>query len=394
MLRATFRKRGSGKALPPATVDVSHHLLPAGGTRTLDGRKNASWDNLPPGLHSFGYTRAGATGKYAETFDLRPGRRYSLSLNLNSPFRPIPLNLPAFSGLPPAHASLVKLPRGGWLMAFTHGDAQGEKIMLTSSPDGVTWETAWEFAHNSIFQTSRPSLVVDEGGTIWMVHFSKRVDTALFSSGYYHLWATDSRDGKTWSLPKPLRMKKWSQYDQTAHLARGGKGTVWVFVNGHFGGGDSPGSISNPKPLALGAAKGMHPENPHATFDKAGRCHLVFDDIGRGIYYTRSDDMKTWLKPVLVAEAPRNSRVRFAQLLLAGSRAALIYEAQSGSRLLRGELTAGGIRFGKPIQITNNWIPLNGAKMVRDGKMLYLPAGKGTNIWMLRGRFDEVMKAP
>lgn len=392
-LRATFRPVGRGKAPPPGTVKVSHELLPAGGTRMLDGRKNASWDNLAPGRHTFAYTHANSAGRYEEAFEVQPGRRYGLSLNLASPFRPVPLNGQAFTTSSPAHASLLKLPGGGWLMAYTAGGPQRELILLTGSRDGVTWQKPWAFAHNSIFQTSRPSLAVDDGGAIWMVFFSKRLDTAHFSSGHFHLWATESPDGRTWSLPKPVRTGQWSQYHQTAHLARGAKGKLWLFVNNLCARGDSPAAIADPKPLALGLPSRVHPENPHATFDKAGRCHLVYDDFGRGIYYTRSDDMATWLEPVRLVAAEKNSRARFAQLVLDGSRAALICETTRGSRLMRGELTAEGVRLGRPTVIANHWIPLNGAKAVRDGKSLLLPAGKGANVWLLRARFDEVLSA-
>ena len=156
----------------------------------LDGRKGAAWDNLAPGRHTFAFTHPKSTGRYEETFELRADRPYSLSLNLASPFRPVPLNGQAFTTLSPAHASLLKLPGGGWLMAYTAGGPHLELILLTRSLDGVRWQKPWAFAHNSIFQTSRPSLAVDDGGAIWMVFFSKRLDTALFCSGHFHLWAT------------------------------------------------------------------------------------------------------------------------------------------------------------------------------------------------------------
>ena len=86
------------------------------------------------------------------------------------PFEAVPLDLPGFGSARLADASLVVLPDGRRLMAFTGKDAGKPRgIMLTTSADGRHWDRPWSFPHNIMFECAHPSLVI-EGGEIWMFY--------------------------------------------------------------------------------------------------------------------------------------------------------------------------------------------------------------------------------
>jgi hypothetical protein len=127
--------------------------------------------------------------------------------------------------------------------------------------------------------------------------------------------------------------------------------------------------------LPLPIDKQQHASNSQATFESEGRCHLVFDDFGRGLYYTRSDDLQTWLQPQRLAVAAANSSISMPQLLIEGDRVALIHEKNPGVYLQRGKLTATGLELGAETQITNHFMPLHGSRFLLNVDQVLIPSG-------------------
>ena len=320
-----------------------------------------------------------------------------------NPFQATPLPGCEFTKIGPTADSLVQLPDGRLLMAFASGDQHHIGIKLSSSNHGTEWEAPWEFAHNSIFDTRAPSLLVDDDGEIWMLCLSKRLTTERFASGPYELWLTHSRDGRGWSPLRSLQMQSESepprvaagQYQEIIQLTRLPDRRFGIFHGRHFGAAESPSQITTLSPLSLPLDQQRYASNPYATFEAKGRCHLVFDDFGRGLYYTRSDDMQTWSPLQKLGMAEKNSSFSRPQLLLADDRVALLHEKNSGVWLQRGTLTASGLQLGEATQITDHLMPLNGSRLLRVGDRVLISAGTPPYVSnLLSAPLAELLKDP
>jgi tetratricopeptide (TPR) repeat protein len=317
-----------------------------------------------------------------EPLKQREARDFLKSVDAN-PFRSSPLKGLDFA----AHvgsANLARLRDGRLLVAYTTADHHQARIKLSLSKDGIEWEVPWEFAHNSVFQTRAPSLVVDDFGEIWMLCLSQRLTTQRFASRPYQLWLTHSHDGRDWAPLRILQMTSEtgrletsdSQYQELPELMRLPGGRFGILWRNQFAEGKTPNDLSELKALKLPHLNEISVvSNTQAAFDANGRCHLVFDDFGRGIYYTRSDDMQTWLPLQLITLAQPNSRISRAQILIQGDRAALIYEQNNGSWLQCGNIAAAGLELGQALQIADHTMPLNGARLFVDGDLVRIPAG-------------------
>ena len=300
-----------------------------------------------------------------------------------NPFKATPIPGVELTKIGPSANSLVQLPDGRLLMAFASGDQHHIGIKLSSSTNGTEWDAPWEFAHNNVFDTRAPSLLVDDDGGIWMLCLSKRLTTERFASGPYELWLTHSRDGRDWSPLRSLQMRSESdppriataQYQELAQLTRLPDRRFGVFHAGHFGAATSPGLLTTLSQLSLPIDKEQNVNNPHATFDSDGRCHLVFDDFGRGLYYTRSNDLREWSPLQKLGVPEKNSSISRPQLLLADGRVALIHERNSGTWLQRGTIAANGLQLGEATQVTDHLMPLNGSRLLRVGDRVLIPAG-------------------
>ncbi|MEE8451995.1 MAG: hypothetical protein V3R99_08780 [Thermoguttaceae bacterium] len=299
--------------------------------------------------------------------------------------------VPEFRDTPPSKydgAALVELPDGRLLAASSK-----EKIFFSTSSDGKTWEDSWEFAHNSVFNTGGPALLVDDDGVIWMAYASKRPHTDHFSSGHFCLWITHSRDGHNWSMPKPVRTGGWPAPRRPVQMTRGPGGRYWIFLDGRAGSGRSPGDVKQLRRINVPVRhETVAPANAHATFDQQGRCHLVFDDfgLGRTSYYSRSDEMTTWSALVKLNEKEDRSRVTHAQLVLHGNRVALLYTNTAGMWLRRGPMTAEGPELAEPIQLADSSQMIPGARLLRTGDKVFLPV-LGDPLRLLVADVDELV---
>lgn len=314
-----------------------------------------------------------------------------------NPFEPWPLKGILFNSVGPSHGTLAKRPNGDLLMAWTTADKFQiqSRIMLSSSADG----TPWAYEHNAIFNTRSPSLLVDDKGTIWMVCLSKRLSTRFRTSAEYDLWLTHSNDGRNWAplriIPIPDQPLS-AQYQHVAQLVQGSDGRYHIFFNGRITSGETPEALGELRSLNLPQADvesySSYPTNLDATSTKDGTCHLVFDDFGQAIYYTRSDDLKRWSPVQKLAESEKGSSVELPQLVVDGERVALVYERSSGTWLERGRLQENRLRLRVPIQITTYHAPLNGSRLFRHDDKVLAPAGVDPYYsLMLAASLEEVL---
>ena len=293
--------------------------------------------------------------------------------------------------LGPSRASLAKLPDGRWIMAYTGGDEFQARIFLSTSIDGKTWSDPWEFAHNNIFPTRNPSLIVDDDGLLWMLCSSKRLDLKQFSSGEYRLWLCSSRDGRTWSGLRPIKtsFQFSGQYQQTAHITRDRNGKFWVVSAKEIGSADSPAALSELQPLKLAEVDSKRfIEDMHVTFDDDNRCHLVFS--ASGIYHTSSRNMVDWTPAEQIAGVP-NHAIHYPQSFTAGDRIFTIYDDNRGW-LRPGTIDGDRVAWSDPVQIG---LPLGGSLLARDGDQVLLPTGpigNGAAPVVLAGPIQQLVK--
>lgn len=266
-------------------------------------------------------------------------------------------------------SSLVRMPDGRFLLAFGE-----KKITFAASDDGVTWDEPWEYAHNSVFPTGNPTVLVDHDGVVWMLYRSKRPGTDYFSTGHYYLWLTHSRDGRAWSTPKPIRTAGMLSNNTTAQMTRSPDGKYWIFLNDQVGSGNSPGAIRKLERLYIPIRNDQIPAGVHAAFEANGRCHLVFVFGGakRSVHYRRSDDMRLW-SPLTTLFGDINSTVELPQLLIQDDRVVLIYSTNKGGWIRRGTMDRDGLRLSEAIQFADHRARALGSRMMRDSDKVYLP---------------------
>lgn len=168
---------------------------------------------------------------------------------------------------------------------------------------------------------------------------------------------------------------QYQELPQLIHLPGSQFGILW---RDQFGSAKSPADITRLSTLAIPFDNAGHiASNTSATFDSDGGCHLVFDDFGRGLYYTFSKQMQTWSPPQLLAVADKNSSISKPQLFIEGDKTALIYETNSGSWLARGTILPGNLQLGSATQIADHTMSFNGARVqVAEGRVKIL-AGVG-----------------
>ena len=395
---ATFRPRA--KAVPAAKRPASarpqawiqQELLPRGGKATRNGKAISSNDiacTLKPGRYTFTYEHPDRRRRFRAALDLRPGERYGLCVNLDSPFRAAMTNLGPMGYMPPAYANLAKLPDGRWMVAY----CRDFKIMLATSKDLLRWDGPWPLPLNSIFRNSAPSLLVAADGTIHLAYFSKRLDLNTESSAGFRLWLTRSADGKRWSPPRPVFGLGEAQYQNApAQMLRAADGRVWVFWSKFAARAADPAGIRRLEPLEIALPPRTSMSETRAYVEPGGRMHLAFTS-GRSIYYSSSADGRRWRDPVELLTLEQHGGGSHPQVICRGGDIALLYETNKGAWLRTGRL-GGRPQLGEPIKITNHVRPLDGARahVTPRGEVLLL-TGR-TAPWLLQTTLKELLPGP
>lgn len=100
--------------------------------------------------------------------------------------------LAASRDLPRASSLLVR-KAGGYVLAYDTVKLGGKDVFVTTSPDGKTWSPAVVVGQTRFTEES-PTLWEDDQGKIHLIYASN-------DSGSFQLYASASRDGKTWDEP-------------------------------------------------------------------------------------------------------------------------------------------------------------------------------------------------
>ena len=409
--QAEFRE--SREARLPLRLWMQTEMMPEGGVLTCAGRPaqpGVAFTDLEPGRYVFEYRAPGHPNVFRCEPRLVGGGQYGLFANLDSPFRWALTTLRGFGGHPPPRASLARLRDGGWLVAY----GSGSSVKLAASNDGVTWAQPWTLPQPSLIRRIEPTLHIDAEGTLWLAYFSDRLRNAFTGTGGYNLWVRRSRDGRTWSPPKPVAVEgtqpagpgrgsgrsPWRDFQSLGgwpwgaiDLTQAPDGRHWLFWRGYVGCGAAPDQLGPLRKLAIEGVRLTNASSPHVTFDAGGRLHLDFSDRRLCICYATSADGERWAGPVTLCELGKAGHAPQAQLVLDGERAALLYGGTGAGFLRRGVLEPEP-RFGPAIQITNHVIPTNGSRawVGRDGEVRLL-AGKDT-VWLLRAHRRALAREP
>ena len=404
------RLRPAQDAVPVATSWIRVSVFPPDGVLTRNEQviePTTSFTPVPPGHYTFDYVRRGVDGWFHCEADLAPGRRYALFANLDSPLRWHLTNLHGLSSAPPAaRASLARLPDGRWLVAYGASD---RKVRLSTSQDLLRWEEPWGIPHDSVFQSVEPTLYADEKGTVWLAYFGNRLWAGSPRVGCgYRPWVTSTRDGRTWSPPRPVFVRRsargqspWQDYFTAIgswprgaiHLFSGPGGKHWMAWSVFLGSGDSPGEIRELRMPGQSFVPRGGMMNASFTAGPDGRLHMVYDTFSKCIFYRSSADGEHWSDPVAIVTLPEDANVRLwqPQLVLDGPRAAVIYADNRGNWWMsRGTLGPPTV-FEPEIWVANWLVPLNGSRAyVADGEVLLL-AGKET-AWLLRAKLEHLTR--
>ena len=398
---ATFRPRA--KDLPAAAKPIpgfSFHteFLPKGGTITINGQpygNETTTHNVQPGPALLEYAHPQLKEPRKFSLDLKPGASYSLFVNLDSPLTGELTNLRGFHAQYGPCTNIVPMKDGRWLAAW----AGSGGLKFASSGDLVTWSEPTGTSDSQLFNENytclSPTLHADKEGTLWVVYFSNQLDIDQLNTGGYRMFLRSSKDGREWSAPRPLKMPLDGWPPGNVQLLTGPNGKTWMFYRLQYAVADSPAGISDFQNLDVPVTEVQrsHARNPHATFDAAGRLHLVWDHFGQTMYYAQRNAEGRWSEPLDIAEKGPNQRASHPQLLLRDDKIALIYTVNQSAHLRRGELQDGSPRLGEPLKLAPHTAQLISALplLTADDRVVFL-TGANT-VWKQTGSVKAILGA-
>ena len=396
---ATFRLRDDEEAGATPVLWIQNECLPKGGQLIANGnnlRNDVAQSNLTPGPYVYEYRHPERERVIRREVLLQPGARYGLFINLDSPFDWRLTDLRGPGHLYGSDASLARLADGRWIAAWPAG-----AIRVATSEDLIDWKPLPDLPDAGLYGTQfnchHPSIFVDRDGVIWLAYFSNRLDVDRLSTAGYRMYLCHSRDGRTWSSPRPIGPEQLGGWPAgTISMRAGPDGHVWLFWRGQYARGRTPDQISQfePLPAPLTVRQRQHAWNPSASFDDAGRLHLVWNDFSKGLRYVRREPDGTWTAPLNLLDPQASQYAKHPHLLTRGDRVALIYSNNQGAYLLGGKLVNGEPEFNEPIKIANHVVPRwNRTMHLTDNGQAILMCGDDT-VWLLRASLDDLLNPP
>jgi len=398
--KATFRP--VTKDPPPVQVAgrVQTELLPKGGTLTCGNRTlgDQTACDLPPGKYVLRYEVPGRTDKFETGFVVEPGRRYGIFVNLDSPFRWTQAGPAGLYYQTYGRASISRLPDGTYLAIWC---AEPSKIMLSRTKDLVRWTPPEAAAFNSIFENIAPAAIAAADGTVWVAFLSRRLSLRGSGSAGYRMFLTGTRDGRTWTPLRPVALGTDASSGMGGiHMLRAPDGRHWIFWRDRAAAAKSIADIRELSPIHMASADDQRSSayvyNPHVTVDGKGLFHMVFDSVKEGAHesprvcHSTSRDGTTWSAPTVILEGfpPGNSAM--PQLILAGGKAAVIYESR-GAYLTPIRFDGPPVKAGRGVKIVGGPMGLHGSRatLTKKGEVLLL-AGQDTS-WLLRAKLKDLL---
>jgi hypothetical protein len=394
--KATFRP--ATKRPPPLLADawMQTELHPPGGWLTWGRRRlsnRTAYTDVRPARKTLRFSVPGRAEIIQTQVEVKPGRRYGLFANLDSPFRWTQSNLELAGGGPvnPPRLSIQRHPGGGYVAIWCGGG----KLLAARSKDLVDWTKPQALPFNSVFDNIEPATFRAADGSIYVAFFSNRLSPQTSSTAGYHLWLTRTRDGRAWAPIRRIEIGSLGGWPPSgACFCTGPDGKQWLFWRNMAGSGKRLEDVAELTPIHMPPVKGRKPSLRNVCVRRDGpagnRFHMVCDDFGQAVCYLTSDDGRTWSRPrVLVGKGDPAPRPTDPQLIAAGKRMLLLH---AGAYLLAVDPKGNAVPAGHGIKVTCHLAPLGGARVYREGDEVFLLAGTQTT-WLLRAKLKSLLAA-
>lgn len=397
--KATFRP--VTKDPPPIEADawMQTKLHPANSRITWGEMKmqnERAYSGVRPGRHTLRMTAPGRNETIETPYEVKPGRRYGLVFNLDSPFRRQQLDL-ELSGRHPINPPRFSIQRLGETGHIAVWGSQGGKLMAARSKDLVNWTEPEALPFSSVFDNIEPATFRAPDGRIYLTFFSNRLSLQSVSSAGYHLWITSTRDGKAWAPIRRIEIGKLGGWPaSSASMVVGPKGKQWIFWRDKAGSAETLDSVKSLAFIQVNSrginGKTVNIMNVHVVMDNRKRFRMVCDDFGEAIYHLTSKDGLHWGNPKLLVDRktkPRGASLTEQQLILIGGKEFLLY---GGAYLLELNLKAEAAFVGEGIMVSNYLASLAGSRAFCKGDEIFVMTGTETT-WMLRAKIKDILAA-
>ncbi len=399
LAKATFRPVTKAPAPIQADAWMQTKLHPANSRITwgeMTMQNERAYSGVRPGRHTLRFSAPGRDETIEIPYEVKPGRRYGLFFNLDSPFRRQPLDL-ALSGRHPVHPPRFSIQRLGEAGHIAVWGCLGGKLMAARSKDLVNWTKPEPLPLSSVFDNIEPVTFRAPDGTIYLTFFSNRLSPQSVSSAGYHLWLTSTRDGQVWAPIRRIeigRMGGWPA--SSASMVVGPKGKQWIFWRDKVGSAETLDDVQELTPIQVKGrminGKKVNLWNVHVVVDDRKQFRMVCDDFGEAIYHLSSADGRSWAQPQVLVERKEKDRgpsLTDQQLILTGGKEFLLY---GGAYLLELDLKAGPVTAGEGIKVSCHLAPLAGARAFCHRNEIFVMTGTETT-WLLRAKLKDILAA-
>ena len=394
---ATFRPVTNDPKPILADAWMQTELHPSTGTITWGSMKlqnERAYSGVAAGRHTLRFAAPPRAETVEMPFEVKPGRRYGLFVNLDSPFRwrQLDLELKGSGHAEQPRFSTQRLPNGEYLAVWS---GRGRKLLTARSKDLIEWTPPTILPLCSVFDNIEPATFRSPDGTIHLAFFCNRLSTQMPGTGGHHLWITRTRDGKTWEPPRRIEIGGTGGWPpSTASMLTGPDGKQWLFWRDRAAAAGSLDEIRELVPIEIAAQKreNLFPCNVHVSLDAKGRFHMVYDSATEGILHMTSADGSQWSRPNLLLAKAEGTSTEQAQLIFVGGRPLLLYSAGGSGYLTPVDLDGKPVAPGSGLKVTCRLVPLAGAKAFRDGDDLVLLVGADTT-WLLRAKLKDLQAA-
>ena len=397
--KATFRPTTKDAAPILAGAWMQTKLHPANSRITwgeMTMQNERAYSGVRPGRHTLRLTAPGRDKTIELPYEVKPGRRYGLVFNLDSPFRRQQLDL-ELSGRHPVNPPRFSIQRLGEAGHIAVWGCLGGKLMAAQSKDLVNWTKPEPLPFSSVFDNIEPASFRTPDGTIYLTFFSNRLSPQSVSSAGYHLWLTSTRDGKTWAPIRRIEIGSLGGWPaSSASMVTGPSGKQWIFWRDMAGSAKTLDGVEELTPIQV-QGRNIHGKevnlwNVHVVVDNRKQFRMVCDDFGEAICHLTSADGRSWSQPqplVKRKEKDRGPSLTDQQLILIGGKEFLLY---GGTYLLELDMKADAVFFGEGIKVSSYLAPLAGARAFCKGDEVFVMTGTETT-WMLRAKLKDILAA-
>ncbi|MCY2932428.1 MAG: hypothetical protein NTV86_23620, partial [Planctomycetota bacterium] len=406
VVKATYRAITNNP--PPICADAwaQMELLPASGRLTWGPKVLANAtaiSGLAPGRETLRFSAPGDTRTIEMPFQVTPGGRCGLFVNLDSPFRwrQIELAIGGDRGVSDPNLSVQRL--GKEFVAVWCNPAG--KLLSARSGDLAAWSPPEVLPFGAVFSNIAPATYLAADGTMWLAYFSNRLSPMETGSGGYHLWLTSTPDGKAWAPPRKIDVQTVDGWPLNPPVMLTDQaGGTWLFCRnfaGSVAAGETLDKLTALQPLARAkrGEKVLNMWNFQVAREGADGFRMVFDDFGAGIYTMVSRKGLAWGDPrPLVTEPPGTAdnaagQIAHVCLIRDQGRAMLLYSWRGGSYLTPVDPDGPAVVAGQGVKIASSLVPVVGRTPIEHEGRLFFIAGDSAT-WLLEVDLKTLLAVP